>query len=107
MRTPEAIEKDLIKDYLKGLGPRTCYWFMPVQTGWGRQTVDILACIHGTFWAIEVKQDGKAPTARQTAVLSQVRAAGGMTTWGTAVQIVAAIEQWSKEKGYLDSRPES
>ena len=107
MRTPEGVEKDLIKAYLTRLGPRGCYWFMPVQTGWGRQTVDILACIDGTFWAIEVKRDGKMPTARQTAVLNQIRAAGGKTTWGTAVRIVGEIEKWRKERGYLDVRAES
>jgi hypothetical protein len=92
MRTPEKVEKDKIRAYLKTLG---CYAFAPVQQGFGEMTVDLLCCIRGTFWAIEVKRDNETrPTARQFRALGQVRQAGGMAAWGNAERVLGEIRQW-------------
>jgi len=97
MKTPEGSEKDKVRAYLKAIG---AYVFSPVQGGWGTQSVDFLACIHGIFWAIEVKRPkaGKPnePTKRQGMVLADVDYAGGMTVWGTAETIIARIKQWQE-----------
>lgn len=83
MKTPEGRLKDSIKLYLKQLG---CYQFMPVQTGYGTQSVDFLCCVPtmhnggrvGRFLAIETKAPGKKPTPRQELCLKQVAEAGGV-----------------------------
>lgn len=75
MRTPEASVKDAIKTYLAELG---CYYFMPVQMGYGRSTLDFLVCYRGQFVAIEAKKKGKpVPTARQTQIMREIIRAGG------------------------------
>lgn len=91
MRTPERIEKDKIRHYLDS---RAAYYFMPVQTGYGRRTVDILACIRGRFWAIEVKRDNSQIPVRQRQILEEIEQAGGMTTWGDAERVIRDIEKW-------------
>jgi hypothetical protein len=78
MKTPEAKVKDEIKAYLKSIG---AYYFMPVQTGYGATTVDILVCHEGKFMAIEIKAPKAGqmpePSARQKLVLEQVNDAFG------------------------------
>jgi hypothetical protein len=91
MRTPEGYEKDEIKAYLKSIG---AYYFMPVQVGYGQATVDILACVKGVFFGIEVKREGKAPTARQEVKLKEIAAGGGITVAGTAEVVIHAIKEW-------------
>ena len=61
MRTPEGYEKDEIKKYLDSIG---AWYFCPYMAGFGKSGVpDIVACIQGKFWAIEVKREGKEPAA--------------------------------------------
>jgi len=95
MRTPEAKEKDRIRAYLKAIG---AFRVSPVTMGWGQQTIDEFACIDGIFWGIEVKQPGKEPTKRQFWTLNQIKAAGGMTTWGHADRVILDIEKWRKQR---------
>lgn len=77
-QTPEGRVKDKIKAVLKKHG---AYFFMPVQNGYGTQTVDFLCCVKGRFLAIEAKAPGKKPTGRQEDVLAEVMAAGGTAIW--------------------------
>lgn len=92
MRTPEAFEKDDIKKYLTSIG---AWYFMPLMAGYGKSGVsDIVACIDGTFWGIEVKRPGKDPTAIQERRMTEVRAAGGMAAWGIAKKVIAEIDAW-------------
>ena len=76
--TLEAILKKQVKQFLTDCG---AYFFMPVQTGYGRTTVDFLCCIDGRFVAIETKAKGKTPTPLQLIVLGQIREAGGLAIW--------------------------
>lgn len=73
-QTPEGKVKDKVKRLLKKHG---AYFFMPVQTGYGASTLDILCCVSGVFVAVETKAPGKKPTARQEVIISQIRSAGG------------------------------
>jgi hypothetical protein len=91
MKTPEGRQKDEVRKYLASIN---AYVFSPVQGGWGVQSVDMLACINGIFWGIEVKRPGKKPTVRQDFYLKAIEKAGGMTVWGTAEVIIARIEAW-------------
>lgn len=75
MKTPEAVVKDRIKAFLKDRG---VYYFLPVQTGYGATTLDIIACIRGRFVGIEVKRKGiTQPSPRQKICMENIEAAGG------------------------------
>lgn len=78
MMTLEGKLKAKIKADLKARG---AYFFMPVQSGYGSTTLDILVCLRGLFIAIETKAEGKVPTARQDACIDQINIAGGFAFW--------------------------
>lgn len=81
MKTPEALVKDRIKSWLRERG---AYFFMPVQTGFGASTLDILCCINGRFVGIECKRPTEPGmpkgrvTPRQINTIDAIRAAGGI-----------------------------
>jgi Holliday junction resolvase len=52
---------------------------------------DIIACFHGIFIAIEVKQPGKAATLLQQAKISAIRKAGGIAIVAHSVDEVQAV----------------
>ena len=77
MTTPEGRTKHLLKKFLDAQG---VYYFMPVQTGYGRSSVDFLCCDKGIFFAIETKRPGvNKPTTRQSLVMQEMRKAGATT----------------------------
>lgn len=97
MKTPESYEKADIKKYLDRIG---CWHFSPHMAGFGKSGVpDIVACISGTLWGIEVKREGKSPTPIQEARMRQIHAAGGRACWGTAAKVVPEIEAWRVKRG--------
>jgi len=73
MKTPEGKLKAYARKRLRALG---AYVFSPVQMGYGSTTLDDLCCWQGRFVGIEYKQQGKEPTARQYAVMEQMKTAG-------------------------------
>jgi hypothetical protein len=79
MRTPEGITKDDVKNVLKEYGDEL-YAFWPVQTGYGKRTVDCLVCFRGQFIAVEAKRKGARARKFQERILAQVRKAGGYAT---------------------------
>lgn len=76
MATSESRVKKGVKAILKSKG---CYFFMPVQMGYGMPSVDFLVCWRGRFIAIETKAPGRTATARQLLTLCGITAAGGIT----------------------------
>lgn len=72
--TPEGKVKRAITNILKN-SPE-CYYFMPVQTGYGSPTLDYLGCSKGRAFAIEAKAPGKEPTTRQRAIIAQMERTG-------------------------------
>lgn len=99
MRTPESFEKADIKNYLDSIG---AWYFCPFMAGYGKAGVsDIIACIAGMFWSIEVKRTGKQPTVLQYRRLVEVRRAGGQSCWGTAHKVIGEIEKWRRDRGFL------
>lgn len=78
MRTPEGQVKHDLRQYLDAMG---IYYFMPVQTGYGKSSLDFLCCIRGRFVGIETKAEGKEPTARQRRVMKEIEDAGGIALW--------------------------
>lgn len=76
-RTPEGAVKDRIKAVLIEFG---CYFFMPVQTGYGVVGIpDFIVCFQGKFIAIETKAPGKVKdtTVLQDRNIEAIRTAGG------------------------------
>lgn len=95
MKTPEGYEKAEIDKYLKSIG---AYVAKPATFGYGASGLsDCLVCIDGSFWAIEVKREGKEPTPLQNKHLKEIEAAGGMTSWGVAAKVIHEIETWRYE----------
>lgn len=89
MKSPEGFEKDDIKKFLKSLGPE-CWFFMPAMNGYGGSGVpDIVGCYRGSFFGIEVKREGKAPTPIQKRRMQDAREAGGHAFAGTAEVVIA------------------
>jgi Holliday junction resolvase len=90
MKTPEGYEKDEIKLYLNTIG---AWFFCPYMAGFGKSGVpDIIACIDGVFWGIEVKREGKAPTLLQTQRMEEIEKAGGLAVAGTAARVIAHLK---------------
>lgn len=76
MTTPESKLKKQVDKYLKEL-PH-CYFFSPVQMGFGKRTIDRLCCINGRFVGIELKAPGEVPTKLQENIMRDIQAAGGV-----------------------------
>jgi hypothetical protein len=70
--TPEGRVKRRVSQILKRA--EKCYYFMPVQTGYGSPTLDYLGCSRGRAFAIETKAPGKLPTKRQEAIIKEMQA---------------------------------
>ena len=78
-RTPEGVVKHAIKSWLKTVPG--CWFYMPVQSGMGVVGIpDIIGCLEGNFFAIEVKAPGKLHnvTPNQRAQLRGIEEAGGL-----------------------------
>jgi hypothetical protein len=87
-RQPEGKAKQAIKRYLEGEGAVV----YAIHGGDGPfQEVgipDLLACWHGYFVGIEVKQPGQKPTKLQQRNLDRIAAAGGLSLVATSVEDV-------------------
>lgn len=92
MKTPEGKEKDKICAYLKSIG---AWYFRAHMAGYGKAGVpDIVACIEGLFWGIEVKREGKGPTERQKLRMKEIQKTGGCVVAGTAAVVIVEIGKW-------------
>ena len=86
MRTPESYEKADIGKYLDSIG---AWYFKPTTSGFGKSGApDIIGCYKGAFFSIEVKREGKEPTALQWARIKEIEAVGGKAFWGTAGKVI-------------------
>lgn len=92
MKTPEGYVKDDVRKYLKGIG---AFFFSASTFGYGGSGIpDICACFAGRFIGIEVKREGKTPTAIQSMRLQNIHRAGGVAIWGdNAVTIIELLKQ--------------
>lgn len=91
--TPEGAVKKEITATLRSYGPNV-YFFMPVQGGYGAATVDYLGSHRGRAFAIEAKAPGKLPTARQTKIMNDMRAAGMRVFLIDSVKEVLVLRAW-------------
>jgi hypothetical protein len=92
--TPEGKVKLQVNKALATLANRL-YKFMPVQSGYGKKTLDYLLCVNGHFIAIETKAPGKKMTALQTQTAEDICAAGGR------VFLVDGLASLARAMGYI------
>jgi hypothetical protein len=65
-------------------------WWVKIQQVAIHGTPDVMLCINGTFWAMELKKDSKEkPSKIQKYTLDQIKRAGGITS-------VESPETWPK-----------
>lgn len=94
MKTPEGYEKDEICKYLDSIG---AWYVRPMTYGYGRSGIpDIIACINGRFWGIEVKREGKLPTVLQERRMAEITKVGGCVAWGTADKVIGKLHGLEK-----------
>lgn len=71
------------------------------MAGFGKSGVpDIVACIDGYFWGIEVKREGKSATPRQQARMEEIEKAGGSAVSGTAAHVIAHLKAYFAVSGH-------
>ena len=72
------IKEERVKEHVKRLLKKyATHFFMPVQSGYGSQSLDFLCCHKGRFFAVETKAPGKHLTARQELIRDMIERAGG------------------------------
>lgn len=92
MKTPEGWEKADIDKYLESIG---AYTIKTQNMGFGQSGApDRVCCIEGRFWGIEVKREGKGPTAIQQRRMDEIETAGGLAVAGTAEVVIRTIRGW-------------
>ena len=76
--TPEGRTKARIRRVLDAFVPHGLWYYMPVQVGMGKTTLDFICSRHGTreTFLIEAKAEGQSPTERQWAMIRDARAKG-------------------------------
>jgi hypothetical protein len=75
--TPEGRVKKAVNAVF-ALYPET-YVFMSVPYGYGKSTIDYLACHYGEFVGVETKAPGEVPTPRQEDIIWDINTARGVT----------------------------
>lgn len=80
--TPEGQVKKECRALLDTLG----YRFSPVQTGYGKRTLDDLCCIKGRFVTIEYKRPGEKPRTFQKLIGEEVQRAGGIYIYAISLE---------------------
>jgi len=92
MKTPEGYEKDDICKYLDSI---EAWYFRPYSAGFGRSGIsDIVGCLHGRFFSIEVKRTEKEPTRLQEIRMEEITQAGGYAVAGDAKTVIALLKKW-------------
>jgi len=75
MTTPENLVKAKTRQVLAEYDGLYTHW--PVPAGFGKRTIDCLACYRGRFFGIETKAPGKKPTLNQVKTIRDIELAMG------------------------------
>lgn len=99
MKSLEGYEKDALDVFFKPHIQNGSLWIHKTFTGgFGKSGVpDYVGCARhtaGKLFAIEVKREGKAPTALQWKRMEEIEAAGGKAFWGTAAKVIPEFKVW-------------
>jgi penicillin-binding protein-related factor A (putative recombinase) len=89
--TPEGKVKDKVKSLFLRYG---VYAHMSVTQGYGKATLDFIACSKGRFFAVETKRTGKKMTERQERIAAMIRAAGGIVFVVDGPPGLGELEAW-------------
>ena len=96
--TPEGRVKRKVDRILKPyIESGHVYKFMPVQSGYGKKTLDYLLGVCGKFVAIETKKENAVPTPLQWKHIREIDAAGG--EWF----VIAGVDDTKELEQYLAS----
>jgi hypothetical protein len=103
MATPEGKVKQAIKKLLSKYNEqyKCIYYFFPVQTGYGKRTLDVLICCGSKFCAVEAKAPGKHLTKLQQQHAQEIHAAGGVVFVVDSVDSLHPLELWLKHAATL------
>jgi hypothetical protein len=91
--TPEGRIKKAVNRLLASYGGEV-YRFMPVQSRWGRKTLDYLCCFRGWFLAIETKAPNEELTPLQLDHQEMIEQAGGWVFRVSSDAELAALKEW-------------
>lgn len=94
--TPEGKTKREINKILGYF--QEVWWYMPVPSGFGKQTVDYIGCAAGEFFCIEAKKAGGKPTELQAKNLADVQMAKGKTFVINGTMGYQHLHGWLKER---------
>lgn len=89
--TPEGKVKRQVTDLLDKYD---CYRHMPVVTGYGTRTLDIIGCYRGRFFAVETKRGALEMTPQQEKIAADMRAAGGTVFLVNQQTGLDALREW-------------
>ena len=92
MMVESDFQRKVIK-YLRGKGHYVLNVAGSSQQSKG--TADLIVCINGTFWGIELKCKGNKPSPLQLHALKEIDNAGG-------IAIVLYEDQWEEFKKFID-----
>ena len=100
---PEARIAARILSYLRSL-PNS-WWIKTHGGAYGRRGIpDLIGCIHGRFYALEIKRPGQKARPLQEHVLNEIADAGGIVAVVTSKEDVKGIVCGSIQ-GCSDSSP--
>ena len=75
---------------------------MPLMAGYGKSGVpDIVGCLYGAFFGIEVKRPGKEPTAIQARRMREIARTNGIAFAGTADIVIQDLKNWLAVRGIV------
>lgn len=98
----EAMTEKTFENHIKKWLKEHGYWYVKYCAQTRNAKVgcpDILACINGRWWGIEVKRMGGVPSPEQFIQLRAIRAAGGMavivypTGWESFLKMVKSVNE--------------
>ena len=70
------------------------YYYMPVQNGMGRPSLDFIGCAAGLMFAIEAKAPPKSVTKRQQLTINEMESAGAQVFVVKDKDSLAEFEAW-------------
>lgn len=101
--TPEGRIKAKIDKVLNNTAAG-CWYFKPVQYGYGMRALDYICCINGQFVAIEVKRPGGEPTDFQRLTCIDMYHAGGKVWIISSEEGVLAFAKWLQKQSLAEVR---
>jgi len=91
--TPEGLVKAAVKSVLDPLKP-VLWYYMPVQSGYGRRVLDFVGCWRGQMFAVETKAPGGHLTKYQELTVTEMEMAGAKVFVVDGPGSLKELETW-------------